>query len=408
MSSIKFRLLFSLSTIFTIQSAGFQGNTPVNVAEIISTLGYPSIPKSVLSGPDSGLRNPNSIAPTQLARSQDWALASIGFFRVFNPIHQPIQTETLPCSKSVVVAVIDTGIDYTHTDLMDSLWVNSMETGPWTQPTGYPTSCRDLSCNGIDDDHNGYVDDVIGWDYVHKIPTPFDSIGHGTHIAGIIASNGKTSVKGVCSGVSIMTLKYYDPSSSGSSNLSNLVQAIQYANLNGADIINFSGGGIEPSEIELAILRSSRELGVLLVTAAGNQGRSNDLFGSYPANYPLDNILSVASVDSKNELLPSSNFGAKVQLAAPGDEILSTFPMGGTGRLTGTSQATAFVTGAAAFLMSQLKSHTSNDYIKIKSWLTRSAKPATFAKKNATISSGLLSLPDAYRLLRNEEAKRPR
>lgn len=390
MTDSKFISVAILSTLFTIHCVGSERRT---------SLGYPPIPASVLEKSDT--RGPNSVSTSLVGKTQSWALSSIGFFSVFNPLLQPVDPQTTRCSKSIVVAVIDTGIDYTHPDLTDSLWVNSGEVGPWTGPAG--STCKNLNCNGIDDDHNGYKDDVIGWDYVHEIGAPFDNIGHGTHISGIIASNGQNSVLGVCNGVSVMSLKYYDPLNPGSNNLKNLVRAIRYANENGADIINFSGGGTEPSVLEQQTLRASRELGVLLVAAAGNQGRSNELFGSFPANYPIDNIISVASVDSKNDLLSSSNFGENVHLAAPGDAILSTFPLGGSSELTGTSQATAFVSGAAALLMSQLKTHTQNDYVKIKSWLTRSAKPAKFSKEGAKVGHGLLSLPDALKLSKAEQ-----
>ncbi|MBI1862132.1 MAG: S8 family serine peptidase [Deltaproteobacteria bacterium] len=399
MNQAPIKLVITFWTLFTFPSVA------QTAAEKMSALGYPAIPASIRG--EKSTRNPNSIGLTAPAHSGDWALADIGFFRVFNPLFQAIDPKTTPCSKSTIVAVVDTGIDYTHADLVDALWVNQGEVGQWAPqagwvpPAGIDALCRDRSCNGIDDDANGFADDVIGWDFVHNIAAPYDIIGHGSHIAGIIAATGRSQMSGVCSGASIMTLKYYDPTNPGANNLSNLVRSIHYAAANGADIINFSGGGVEPAESELKAVRAAREMGVLIVTAAGNQGRSNDLFGSYPANYPVDNILSVASVDSENKVLPSSNYGQRVHLAAPGSEILSTLPQGGLGRLTGTSQATAYVTGAAAFLMSQLGKHTSYDYIKIKSWLTRGAKSLPSPK---VIAHGLLSLPDSLKLLRAEEA----
>lgn len=358
--------------------------------EKMQTLRYPALPSRDLSP-----RVPTSVG---FKRPNEWSLASIGFFKLFNSLLQPIDPKTSACRKSVVVAVIDTGIDYTHPDLVDSLWTNRLETGPWMPPEGNHSTCRDLSCNGIDDDTNGFIDDAIGWDFIHSIPAPYDTLGHGTHIAGIIAGAGHTSQLGVCPGVSIMPLKYYDPLGPGPNNLGNLVKAIHYANINGADIINFSGGGVEPAESELRALQAAEQMGVLVVTAAGNQGRSNDLFGSFPANYSLSNIVSVAAIDSKGNLLSSSNYGKRVHLAAPGLDILSTAPQSASAQLTGTSQATAFVTGAAAFLMSQ----DTVDYAKVKSWLTRGAKPLPAGENKSALGHGILSLPDSYQLLKEE------
>src|ERR1019366_1425688 len=188
-------------------------------------------------------------------------LTNIGFFEVFTPLIQPIKADTHPCSKEIVVAVIDTGIDYTHPQLMDNIWINKGEAGPWipSKELAKMTPCRDKSCNGIDDDGNGFVDDVIGWDFVNDVPLPYDVHGHGTHIAGIISSKYNTEVGmvGVCSGVTIMPLKYYSSSGLGYNNLANTVKAIHYATKMGATIINYSGGGSDPSAAEKAAIEEA-------------------------------------------------------------------------------------------------------------------------------------------------------
>lgn len=372
----------------------------------LSDLQYPEYPKELLA------RIHGSAAPAAIsnkvdsAMGREWGLASIGFFDVFSAIGQPLKGKVELCSKQIVVAVVDTGVDYTHPELRDNLWINRGETGPWAPPKeladkGYAWNCRDKSCNGIDDDKNGYVDDVVGWDFVHDVPLPFDTHGHGTHIAGIIggaAGNGM-GTSGVCSGVSLMALKYYDNGGAGYNNLANTVRAIEYAISNGAQIINYSGGGADPASSERAAVAEAQKKGVLFIAAAGNDGRNNDRRPYYPASYPLDNIIGVASINKFERLLPSSNFGKSVHVAAPGLMILSTLPGGKFGTMSGTSQATAFVTGAAALLASQM-GPGSMDYQKIKSWVLEGAKPMKLNGSKQLLAAGLLSLPGSVQAQR--------
>lgn len=315
--------------------------------------------------------------------SQDWGLAHIGFFESFTPLVQPLKTSTELCSSDVVVAVVDTGIDYTHPDLKDNLWVNAGE----------------IPENGIDDDGNGFIDDVVGWDFVHEVPLPYDTHGHGSHIAGIISSSAANGVgvSGVCPRVSVMALKYYDNSGIGYNNLQNTVRAIQYAVKMGAHIINYSGGGSDPAVNERLAVEEAKKQGVLFVAAAGNDGHNNDLQPYYPASYGLDNIVSVASITKQNQLLPSSNFGKSVQIAAPGLNILSALPGNRFGTMSGTSQATAFVTGAAALLASQWKDKKQIDYHIVKKWLEEGAVPIKGNDSRTLVSSGMLSIPGALK-----------
>lgn len=254
-------------------------------------------------------------------------------------------------SRNVVVAIIDTGVDANHPDLKNNLWTNPGE-------TGFDSKGRDKSSNGIDDDGNGYVDDVHGWNFVANTNDLSDNHGHGTHIAGIIGAEGGNGIgiSGVSPRVSLMILKYYDPKSPGTDNLKNTIKAIRYAVQNHARIINYSGGGLDFSMEEKNAIANAKDHGVLFVAAAGNEYSNSDKAHYYPANYDLDNIISVTAMNPSAEVLRSSNYGVRsVHIAAPGEQIYSTLPNNSYGLMTGTSQATAFVSGVAALIMANQK-----------------------------------------------------
>ncbi len=233
-------------------------------------------------------------------------------------------------NSAIIVAIIDTGADINHPELKNNIWINSKE----------------IPSNGIDDDNNGFVDDVHGWNFVNNTSNPFDAHGHGTHVTGI--------VKSVAPKVKFMILKYFDPKSLSDKNLSNTVRAIDYAVEMGAHIINYSGGGFGSNPDEEAAIKRALDKNILFVAAAGNDTTNTDRNGFYPASYDLSNIISVASLTEESNLVDSSNYGKKtIDIAAPGKEIYSTLPKGRYGKMTGTSQATAFVTGALAMLLDQ-------------------------------------------------------
>lgn len=225
--------------------------------------------------------------------------------------------------KTIVVAVIDTGIDHNHPFLKDNLYVNE----------GAPSS-------------NNY-----GLDFSYKnkeTTTPQDDHGHGTHVSGII--------KSVFSQVKILSLKYYNPNNSGQENLNSTIKSLEYAINANVDIINYSGGGPEPSAQELKALKLAEQKGILVVAAAGNEHSDidNKKNAYYPASYRLSNIITVTAHNQEMEVLPSSNWGkTSVDLSAPGNKIQSGLPYGRSGTMTGTSQATAFVSGVAALIKSQ-------------------------------------------------------
>lgn len=240
--------------------------------------------------------------------------------------------------KQIVIAVIDTGIDFSHPLLKDKIWTNPGE-------SGIDSFGRDKSSNGIDDDKNGYIDDTHGWNFVEHSAFPRDTHGHGTHVSGIIAQ--------LAPEVKILPLKYFDENSSGETHMINTIKAIDYARSMGAEIINYSAGGLSSNlSEEQAIARAARDK-VLFVAAAGNESANTDIIGYYPAGYELPNIIAVTAINSQTQVLDSSNYSSTVvDIAAPGEDIYSSLPGGGYGTLTGTSQATAFVSAIAALLMS--------------------------------------------------------
>lgn len=250
-------------------------------------------------------------------------------------------------SRDITVCVIDTGADTKHPDLVKNLWVNKGESGK-------DSKGRDKASNKIDDDGNGFIDDVNGWNFVDNNNDLHDSHGHGTHIAGIIGAEGGNGIgiSGVSPKVSLMVLKYYDAKGSDVNNLVNTVKAIDYAVKMNCNIINYSGGGIAPSTEEKAAIERANQKGILFIAAAGNERSNSDIRKYYPADYGLPNILSVTAIDRFQNVLPSSNYGEQtVDVAAPGNDIISTLPGGQYGFMTGTSQATAFASGVAALVM---------------------------------------------------------
>jgi thermitase len=283
------------------------------------------------------LESESKVVMNDPAFSQKWGLKQSDAQRAW---------ELSTGSKDIIVAVIDTGVDINHEDLDDNLWVNPGETGK-------DSAGRDKRSNGIDDDGNGFVDDVHGWNFVSNNKDLSDNHGHGTHISGIIgaeAGNG-VGVSGVAPKVQIMTLKYFDPKVRGTDNLKNTIKSIRYAVKMGAHIINYSGGGLEYSASEYQAVKEAMNKGILFIAASGNERSNSDLHKYYPADYDLPNVISVTAIDPKRSILSSSNYGFHtVDIAAPGQNILSTLPRGSYGYMTGTSQATGFVTGAAVIV----------------------------------------------------------
>jgi subtilisin family serine protease len=312
-------------------------------------------------------------------------------------------------SPDMIVAVIDTGVDYTHEDLIANIWHNPKE----------------IPNNGIDDDNNGYIDDVIGWDFVSNDNKPYDlaveplqllmggNPGHGTHCAGNVAARGDNGIgiAGVAPNVKIMPLRFI--SEKGQGTTADAIKAIRYAVDNGAKVLSNSWGseGEDPADgQENQALRDAvqyaQDHGTLFIAAAGNGhqgvGYNNDTDAkpSYPATYPHENIVSVAAIDVKDNFGSFSNWGPKtVHIAAPGVKVFSTTvgseysdvvidKFGFHADWDGTSMATPHVAGAAALYWS---AHPEKTWKDVKAALLGSAKKIP-AAQGKLVSEGKLDL----------------
>jgi len=299
-------------------------------------------------------------------------------------------------STKVAVAVVDSGVDYTHPDLYKNIWLNQKEI-PTALKAGLKDTdgdslitFRDLNSalnasyvtdknangridagdllndtrweNGVDEDANGYRDDLIGWDFVNNDNNPMDDNGHGTHVAGTIAATGGNGagVAGIGWNTQVVALKFLDSTSYGYT--SNSIKALDYftnASKAGTGVdfaaTNNSWGGAGYSGLQLDAITRGAKQGILYVAAAGNGSDSNDATPYYPAGYSTvatagyEAVISVAAITSAGALASFSNYGAKsVDLGAPGSSIYSTLMGGGYGYKHGTSMATPHVAGAIA------------------------------------------------------------
>ncbi len=282
-------------------------------------------------------------------------------------------------SGNTIVAVIDTGVDYTHPDLQANMWVNMAELN------GTPF---------VDDDGNGYLDDIHGFDFANNDGDPMDDHNHGTHVAGTIGAVGNNSlgVTGVNWDVQIMAIKFLD--AGGGGNLGDAIQAIDYAIANGANISNNSwgfNGAFSPTLFDA--IQNARDAGHIFAAAAGNGnfqgiGLNNDITPFYPANFNLDNVVSVAALDHNNALASFSNYGlTTVDLGAPGVGILSTTRNGTYRTFNGTSMATPHVAGVIALVWDL---HPEWSYQQVIDAVLESAVP-TSSLAGRSVSGGRLN-----------------
>jgi subtilisin family serine protease len=247
---------------------------------------------------------------------------------------------------NIIVAIIDTGVRSSHYDLATQMWRNPDE----------------LPGNGLDDDGNGYVDDVVGIDAIYGTGNPFDSVGHGTHVAGTVGASVDDGHPhaGVASKVRLMACRFIDTSGGYTSDA---IECINYAVAHGARIVNASWGSSRFSLALFDTMSAARDAGVLIVAAAGNRGRDFDVLPNFPSGFDLENVISVAAIDRRGALATFSNFDSqRVHLGAPGVEIFSSHGWADDDYqvLQGTSMAAPHVSGVAALVWSRYPNLTAS------------------------------------------------
>ena len=336
--------------------------------------------------------------PNDTFLSQQFYLETINAFEAYGVLGSLPQTNDDP----TIVAVIDTGIDLSHPDLAENIFVNDLEAN------GTP---------GVDDDGNGFIDDVSGYNFFdnNNDPSPGSFVAefHGTAVAGVIGagSNNSLGITGIADpfNVELLPLRVLGgPNGTGSSD--DIAEAIVYAVDNGADVINLSLGGPGFSLSLLNSLAYAEANDVLVVAAAGNDGQNNDLFPTFPASFGFDNILSVAATDSTDRLADFSNFGLEsVDLAAPGVGILSTIPTSlvdnpefALAFIDGTSFSAPIVAGAAAVLLASLPENVVNATDIAIDLLLDTVRPVADLQ-GRTATGGILDLEAAARALLVED-----
>jgi len=338
------------------------------------------------------IRTINTTTPTDTFFNQQWSLYNNGSSgnKAGADIGARTAWDTTTDASSVIVAVVDSGINVVHPDIEANLWTNPDE----------------RNNDGVDNDHNGYVDDMHGIDATADYGTtaasnPTDERGHGTHVAGIIGAVGNNSkgIAGVAWHVQIMALKFIDSSGKGST--SDAITCINYAIAKKANIINASYGSEQgqayANDAELAAINSARQAGIIFVAAAGNDTQNLDVDKSYPASYAIDNLVTVGSTSALDDPSTFSNYGSgAVDLFAPGEMIVSlnykyTSESDGYVLMSGTSMATPVVSGALALLKAQFPT---DSYRGLINRLLRSTTTLSTLKGYAQ-TSGRLNLANA-------------
>lgn len=287
-------------------------------------------------------------------------------------------------SHSVKIAVIDTGVDYNHPDLKANMWVNPKE----------------IAGNGIDDDKNGFIDDIYGYDFANNDANPMDGNGHGTHCSGTIGAihNNQLGVSGVMADITIMAVKFLSDSGSGS--LEGAIKAIDYATTMNVDLMSNSWGGGGRSEALLEAINRASNAGIIFTAAAGNSSSNNDSSPSYPASYNTPNMVAVAALTAQNTLASFSSYGRNsVHIAAPGHNILSTVNGGKYSVYSGTSMATPHVSGVLGLLLAK-EGRLSHDVLRTR--LTMTGVPVAALKGKTQTASRI----DAYNLLTDTRPER--
>lgn len=346
----------------------------------LNMISVKDLPKSFQKSSDILYIQPNYLyhafeTPTDPNYSKQWGMKKIKAEQAW---------DRFGGSEDMVVAVIDTGVDYNHSDLKDNAWVNEDELN---------------GESGVDDDKNGYVDDVYGYDFANKDSDPRDDHGHGTHCAGVIgALHNDTGVVGINKNVKIMALKFLTASGSGSSE--GAISSIIYAVDNGAKVLSNSWGGGPSEQALIDAINYAKSKGVLFIAAAGNEYNNNDSNPTYPASYQIDNVIAVAATDSSDKKASFSNYGLSVHVAAPGVGIYSTVINGGYQSMDGTSMACPHVAGAAAFMMAYEPNMT---YREVKNRIINTSDYVS-GLTDQTYNAGRINL---WNMINNIQPERP-
>jgi subtilisin family serine protease len=397
---------------------------------------YRASGKVLFAEPDYRLQSTSVSGNSSIG--QEWALQAINA--------QAAWTVTQG-SASIIVAVNDTGVDYTNPDLYQNIWINQaaipasrlknlvdvnndgfismadlnnpinqgpgkiqdlnhngyIDAGDLLQPMVLNAQGQDTGQGGwvnsnVVDAADGLVGDVIGWNFSGNNNSPMDTNGHGTHVAGIIAAMGTNGgMIGVAPNVQIMPIQFLDGNGNGT--ISQFIVGLDYSVAHGAKISSNSWTGADPSQALSDAINNAQANGMIFVAAAGNGGNNNDASPVYPANLTENNVVAVAATDQYNNLANFSNYGAKsVAMAAPGVNILSTLPGGSYGEKSGTSMSTPIVAGVMALVWSAHPSWTYLQVInQVESTVTKvsslNGKVATGGIVNAAAALGVSAQP---------------
>jgi hypothetical protein len=325
-------------------------------------------------------RSDNRVMSMEEAQSTVTASSSGSYTQSYAPVKvtESWGVETASTLITPVVAIVDTGVDYNHSLFTSTgaIWSNPGETGS-------DSKGHDKATNGIDDDGNGYVDDVRGWNFVNASNAPMDDDEHGTHVAGIVlgVTQDILATPLTAAKIRIMPLKFLGSGGSGST--SDAIAAIYYAVRNGANVINNSWGGASYSQSLHEALAYAYGNRVTIVAAAGNYSANNDVTAIYPSNYPIPSLISVSATSDSDNLASFSNYGrSNVHVAAPGVGILSSVPGNSFKYMSGTSMAAPFVSGMAAMIFREASNLTG---YQVKGIITSTINPITsLSSKNSS------------------------
>jgi subtilisin family serine protease/PKD repeat protein len=298
--------------------AAFSADPNVEYAELDYLAAFADAPDAAPFAPEAS--GPAAIIPNDPLYPEQWGLTAIQASAAW---------DVVTGTASIIIAVVDSGIDTSHPDLTPNLWVNPGE----------------IPGNGIDDDNNGYVDDVHGWNFVSGSSDIYDGNGHGTQVAGIIAAatNNGLGMAGLCWNCRIMPVRVM--AASGVANYSDIAAGVAYAAAKGASIINLSLGGYADSRTLRDAISAAVAQGVVVVGGAGNDNVATPF---YPAAY--GNVLAVAGTTSDDTRAAFSNYGTWVDVSAPAENITTTFRGGDWGASSGTSLGAPFASGLAALV----------------------------------------------------------